>query len=129
MCICLYRIYFVRIFEFLQVNIEGQKILVLLDVEFILCIQTYAISIYQNFLNPESNEVVGNAMQSLKSNRQRSDKVKFEVAEPFEMVEEEKKRGIKLQGVVEQFAVALLDPEKSVEQVVILQVGLIGPSD
>ena len=111
--------YFVCIF---QVDIEGKKILVLLDVEFILCVQTYANSIYQKFFNPETNEVVGNAMQILKSGGQKPDEVKFEVAEPTEMVEEEEKRGFKLQGVFEQFAVALLDPEQSVEQVVILQV-------
>ena len=105
-----------------QVDIEGKKILVLLDVEFILCVQTYANSIYQKFFNPETNEVVGNAMQILKSSGRKPDEVKFEVAEPTEMVEEEEKRGFKLQGVFEQFAVALLDPEQSVEQVVILQV-------
>ena len=105
----------------LQVNIEGREILVLLDVDFILCVQAYANSIYQNILNPEANELVHDALESLKISRQKSDKVTFELAEPSGMVEQ-KRRGFKLQGIVEKFAVALLDPEQSVEQVVILQV-------
>ena len=105
----------------LQVNIEGQQILVLLDVDFMLCVQAYANSIYQNILNPEANELVHDAMETLKISRQAPDKVKSQLAEPSNMAEE-KKRGFKLQGIVEKFAVALLDPEQSVEQVVILQV-------
>ena len=109
------------IFMFLlQVNVEARQILVLLDVEFILHIQTYVNSIYENMINPEKNELVQSAMQSLKSTGQQHKKVKFEVAESTETVENV--RGFKLQGVVEKFAVALLDPEQTVEQVVILQV-------
>ena len=92
----------------------------LLDVDFILCIQAYANSTYQNILNPETNELVRDALESLKSTRPKPDMVKFEVAVPSSPVEN--KRGFKLQGTVEKFAVALLDPEQSVEQVVILQV-------
>ena len=106
----------------LQVNVEGRQILVLLNVEFILRIQTYVNSIYKNVINPEKNELVQSAMQSLKSAGQQHKKVKFEVAESTETVENV--RGFKLQGVVEKFAVALLDPEQTVEQVVILQVYL-----
>ena len=104
----------------LQVNVEGRQILVLLDVEFILRIQTYVNSIYENMINPEKNELVQSAMQSLKNAGQQHKKVKFELAETSETVENV--RGFKLQGVVEKFAVALLDPEQTVEQVVILQV-------
>lgn len=104
----------------LQVNVEGRQILVLLDVEFILCVQGYANSIYEKIINPEKNELVHNAMQSLKSIGQQPKKVKYELAKTAEAVENE--RGFKLQGVVEKFAVALLDPEQSIEQVVILQV-------
>lgn len=106
----------------LQVNVEGRQILVLLNVEFILRIQTYVNSIYENVINPEKNELVQSAMQSLKSAGQQHKKVKFELAETTETVENV--RGFKLQGVVEKFAVALLDPEQTVEQVVILQVYL-----
>lgn len=102
------------------VNIDGRQILVLLDVEFILCVQGYVNSIHENIINPEKNELVHNAIQSLKSVGQQQKKVKFELAETTETVENE--RGFKLQGVVEKFAVALLDPEQSIEQVVILQV-------
>ena len=104
----------------LQVNVEGWQILVLLNVEFILRIQTYVNSIYENVINPEKNELVQSAMRSLKSAGQQHKKVKFELAETSETVENV--RGFKLQGVVEKFAVALLDPEQTVEQVVILQV-------
>ena len=106
----------------LQVNVEGRQILVLLNVEFILRIQTYVNSIYENVINPEKNELVQSAMQSLKSAGQQHKKAKFELAEITETVENV--RGFKLQGVVEKFAVALLDPEQTVEQVVILQVYL-----
>lgn len=105
----------------ISVNIEGQQILVLLDVDFILCVKTYASTIYQNILNPEANELVRDALESLKSSGQKPKKVKFELAEPSSPVEENR-RGFKLQGIVEKFVVALLDPEQSVEQVVTLQV-------
>ena len=89
--------------------------------DFILCVQAYANSIYQNILNPEANELVRDALESLKSSGKKPDKVKFELAEPSSPTVETG-RGFKLQGVVEKFAIALLDPEQSVKQVVILQV-------
>ena len=113
------------IFVFLlQVNVEGQQILVLLDVEFILSVQAYANSIYENIIHPEKNELMRDVMESLKYTRQQHNKAKFELAaETTETLETvENKTGFKLQGVMEKFAVALLDPEQSVEQVVILQV-------
>lgn len=96
----------------------------LLDVEFLLSIQAYANSIYENIFNPEANKLVGDAMEALKNigqqQQQQHDKVKFKLAETTESVE--RKRDFKLQGIVEKFAIALVDPEKSVEQVVMLQV-------
>ena len=86
--------------------------------DFILCVQAYANSIHRNILNPKTNKLVHDALESLKSSGQKADKMKFA---PSGLVEENK-RGFKLQGIMEKFTVVLLDPEQSVGQVVILQV-------
>jgi len=61
---------------------------------------------------------VYDAMQCLKG--QQRDKVKFELAETKKV--EKNKRSFKLRGDVDKLAVALLDPQQSIEQVVMLQV-------
>ena len=92
----------------------------LVDVDFMLSVQSYVNSLYENTLNPEKHELIRDAMQSIKDAGRKCDKVKFELAEST--VTEGIRRGFKLQGTVEKLAIALLDPNQSVEEVVILQV-------